>query len=41
MDTYNGLYVLGEKDKFEMRARIVKSNPHLKCYYSAALEYAW
>ena len=41
MNAYNGLYVLDGKDRFEMRARIVKSNPHLRCYYSAAIEYAW
>ena len=41
LDTYNGLYVLDGKDRFEMRERIVKSNPHLKCYYSASIEYAW
>ena len=41
LDTYNGLYVIDGTNQFGMRKRIVKENPHLRCYYAASLEYAW
>ena len=41
LDTYNGLYVIDGTNKFDMQQKILDENPHLRCYYSAALEYAW
>lgn len=41
MDIYNGLYVVDGTNKFDMQQKLVKENPHIRVYYSAALEYAW
>ena len=41
LNTYDGLYVLDGAYKFDIQQRIIDENPHLKCYYCAALEYAW
>ena len=41
LDTYNGLYVIDGTNKFDMQIKMVDKNPHLRVYYSAAIEYAW
>ena len=41
MDTYNGLYVVDGTNKFDLQQKLMKENPHLRVYYSAAVEYAW
>lgn len=41
MDTYNGLYVVDGTNKFNVQENLMKVNPHLRVYYSAAIEYAW
>ena len=41
MDTYNGLYVVDGTNKFDLQQKLMKENPHLRVYYSAAIEYAW
>ena len=41
MNTYNGLYVVDGTNKFDIQERLIKVNPHLRVYYSAAIEYAW
>lgn len=41
MDTYNGLYVVDGTNKFNTQENLMKVNPHLRVYYSAAVEYAW
>ena len=41
LNTYDGLYVVDGTNKFDMQKKLIEKNPHLRCYYSAAVEYAW